>query len=70
MRTFEYVEPGPDDQPVFIRKTEEQILEEYYPYWFQQMAKKVTDRTQITREGCIEDWCVVHWATEVPEGKL
>ena len=45
---------------------EDQILASYYTYWSTKMiqAGKCDD---ISRERCIEDWCVVHWAIETDE---
>jgi hypothetical protein len=27
--------------------------------------KEIGKEAEATRENCIEDWCVIHWATEV-----
>ena len=70
MRTFEYIEPTSveDSTPVFLRKTEEEILTEYWNYWKEKMARCCSNKNAITKENCIEDWCVIHWATEVKDG--
>lgn len=64
MRTFEYVEQGWNGGPVTVRKTEQEILEMYFPYWSEQM-KRAGKEDQITREACLTDWVVVNWAHEV-----
>lgn len=53
--------PGEFDQHVQETWTEDQIIKSYYSHWFTNMvqAGKVDE---ATRERCIEDWCVVHWA--------
>lgn len=70
-KIFEYIEPKDPQQgdwePVIIRKTGNQILNEYYPYWSEQMDKKYgvgRNRTNDIND-CIEDFCTVNWANEV-----
>ena len=59
-RIYLYNEQG-HDKPVEI--TDDQIMYEYYPYWEEKMIKKFgIGHELITKENCIEDWCVVHWA--------
>jgi hypothetical protein len=55
--------PGEFDQHVQETWTEDQIIKSYYTYWSTMMiaAGKGGD---ISRERCIEDWRVVHWAVE------
>lgn len=47
-----------------ITKTEQEIIVEYYPHWGWLMAK-ARKAEHITKEGCIEDWIVIHWAKQV-----
>jgi hypothetical protein len=68
MRTFEYVEPGPDDQPVTVRRTEEWIRENYYPYWQSRMRERGFDLGGFGFEDALDDYIVCHWATEVKDG--
>jgi hypothetical protein len=42
--------------------TEEEILATYWDYWSGKM-KEIGREAEATRERCIEDWCVIHWAT-------
>lgn len=68
MRTFKYIEPkdplNEDWSAVEVRMTEEQVLDYYWDYWSNAMLKK---GLTPTKEQCIEDWTVVHWAREVYE---
>lgn len=62
MRTFKYYDP---DGEHFI--TEDQIIEQYFEYWKEQMSKVKKD-SLINRENCIQDFCVINWATELKTG--
>jgi len=68
-KIFEYVEPKDTTtwEPEIIRVTGDEILNQYYPYWSDKMDLKYgigRDRSKDI-ERCIEDFCVVNWATEV-----
>jgi hypothetical protein len=70
MKTYEFIQPsGGDDisgEPEYIRKTEEEILEEYWPWWREKMVKKHGEGHYLIQpEVCIEDWAVTHYAYEV-----
>ena len=66
-RKFTWVEPGEDGvTPVFQTISEDELLKSYYPYWQKQMLK-VGKADLITPENCIEDFMVIHWASEVPQ---
>lgn len=67
MKTYTYIEPGPDLEPIHTTMTEAQIIRTYYPYWCQQM-RKVNKAHLINYKNCIEDWICVHWAWEVKNG--
>ena len=56
-----------DDQPGNrVIKTGEQIIEEYYPYWREQMVANFgPDDERITFQNCIDDYCVVNWAWKI-----
>ena len=60
MKLFEYVV---DDGEVIV-ETEEEVLSYYYDYWCSKM-REVGEEHLISKERCLEDWCHVHWATEV-----
>jgi hypothetical protein len=62
MKTYCYHEPTPEGDS-FIIKNEQQILDEYWDYWKEKMEKKYgKDHRLITKENCIEDWSIIHWA--------
>jgi hypothetical protein len=44
--------------------TEDEIIASYWKYWSGKM-KEIGKEVDATREKCIEDWCVIHWAVEV-----
>ena len=58
--------PGEFGQHVVETWSEEQILKSYYTYW----ATKMIDAgkgNSISKEECIDDWIVVHWAVETDQ---
>ena len=59
MRNFMYMD---QDGPVYV--TDEQIIKEYFPWWSKKM-REVNREHLISEEHCIEDFCAVHWATEI-----
>ena len=63
MKLYEIAYPSEDGDVVEIL-TEDEIIAQYYTYWSTKMIQNCPNEP-ITRERCIEDWCVVHWATEV-----
>lgn len=66
MKKYLFVEPDSNMEPVEIIYTEEDILNEYWSYWKDQMEKKYgPNDPAITYENCIEDWIAVNWAIEV-----
>jgi hypothetical protein len=62
-RIWQYQEPDADGTVLTITMTEQQIIVDYYLFWCDQMQRAGQDA--FTREGCIEDWVVAHWAYEV-----
>ena len=70
-KIFEFIDPEDplrgNFNPEVVRMTGEEILNSYYPYWSDKMDEKFgvgRDKTNDIKE-CIEDFCVVNWATEV-----
>ena len=45
--------------------SEDEIINEYYPYWYDQMCKKfgkdMVDKNYCEAD-CIDDWVIVNWA--------
>ncbi len=64
MRTWRWVEPGENNEPVYQTMTDADILREYFPYWKQQM-ERVCLQDLISEQNCIDDFVVVHWAEQV-----
>lgn len=64
MRKFTFIEPDESGNPVQHEMTEKEVLDYYFEYWSGQM-KKVGKEDMISEERCIEDFCVVHWASEI-----
>lgn len=71
MRYFSYNEPhenGTDN--VVVTKSEDEIREEYYSYWYEKMCAKYGKEhvdKKYSFEDCLDNWVVVHWAWEVKE---
>jgi hypothetical protein len=63
MRLFEIAYPTEDGDITEIL-TEEEVIQQYFPYWSSKM-KEVGKEDLINKESCIEDWCIVHWASEI-----
>lgn len=40
--------------------SEQDIIDDYYVWWSTKMI--LNGNEDISRERCIEDWCIVHWA--------
>lgn len=53
-----------------ITLSEEEILLEYFPYWYDRMCKKYGKEhvdENYSKEDCLDDWKIVHWAWESNE---
>lgn len=59
MRMFKYQDPSGE-----YTITEDGIINEYYEHWKLQMIKAKQEHL-ISRDNCIEDFVVVHWAWEI-----
>jgi hypothetical protein len=64
MKLYEIAYPDELGNDVVEVLTEDEIINQYYTYWSTKMIQNCSGEA-ITRERCIEDWCVVHWATQV-----
>ena len=42
--------------------SDQDILDQYWIYWYVRMIEKNQDVDKLTSEQCIQDWCIVHWA--------
>ena len=62
IHTYLYDEQG---LPNPCEITEDEIIDQYWKYWYIEMKKKYgDDETLITRQNCIDDWVMVNWAWE------
>lgn len=71
MKYYSFNEPDDNDGNVVVTLSEDDIFNEYYPYWYVSMCKKFgkdhVDKTFSFRN-CIDDWIVTHWAWEKTNG--
>ncbi len=67
MKYWTIVFPGEFGQHVQETWTEDQILDSYYTYWCMKMVQAGCHADLISREACIDDWVVVHWACRTNE---
>lgn len=58
-----YISPGENGGVVYTTMTEQEIIDRFFPYWSEQM-ERVGKADLISKEACIEDWIVVHWAAK------
>lgn len=67
MRKFYYIDMDENGNPIEAYITEEEIIYQYFPYWYTMMCKKfgkeVVD-SEYRKEDCIKDFCIIHWAEE------
>lgn len=68
MKYYTYVILDDDNiSAMYVTKSEKEILEEYWEYWYNRMChkfgKEVVDTTYSSVE-CIEDWVISNWAWE------
>ena len=65
---YAYNDLGPNLEHVITIKTSKQIIDEYFPIWEKKMIEKWGESSSlITKENCIEDWKIIHYAWEVDE---
>jgi len=59
--------------PIYETLSETEILEQYWDYWSSRMiAKYGEDEFHRTwsKQDCIDDWCIIHWAWESNDSEL
>lgn len=66
MRYWTICYPGELGQHIQETLSEDQIIASYFEYWKDRMQSVGKDDL-ISRENCITDWCIVHWAIETDE---
>ena len=74
MRYYRYIEPrdpvNDDFSPEIITLSEQDVLDSYWNYWYTNMCNKYGKETvnrDYTKNHCLQDWCVVHWAWQVED---
>ena len=70
MRYYSFNEQDDKGNDVVQTMSEDEIREEYYPWWKERMIKKYGEEEFKKRwsfEECLEDWIAVHWAWEVKD---
>ena len=71
MKYYSFNEPDDNDDNRVVTLSEDDIFNEYYPYWYERMCKKFgkedVDAT-YSFEDCLDDWIVVNWAWEKTNG--
>ena len=64
-------DPEKDDfSPEYFTYSDEEILKEYWDYWYGRMCDKFGKDhvdANYSPQDCIDDWVIVHWATESKE---
>ncbi len=68
MRYYSFNEQDDKGNDVVQTMSEDEIREEYYPYWKERMIKKYGEeefKKTWSFEECLEDWITIHWAWEV-----
>lgn len=63
MKLYEIAYPTEGGDEIEIL-TEEEILQYYYSYWSTKMLLN-DPSADISRERCLQDWSIVHWAREI-----
>lgn len=67
MRYWSYNELEDDGSNLVVTLSEDEILNQFYPYWSSRMIAKfgqeVFERDWCKKD-CIDDWVVVNWAWE------
>ena len=61
------VYPDEHNNAIYETFSEDEIIAQYWNYWYGRMCAKFGKEhvdTNYSRRECIEDWCIVHWAWE------
>lgn len=74
MRHWQYIQPGegPDglNNPEIIVMSDQEIVDIYWEWWYDKMCQKYGQKRvdeNYCKLDCIDDYVVVHWATEVKD---
>ena len=66
MKWWRWLEPGPDEEPMELEASEDEIIKNYFPHWCDQM-RAVGKGDLINHAACIEDFVVVNWAWDATD---
>lgn len=68
MRKFVFYYPDEAGEDVTEIVTEKHILDVYWNEWKSKMIRKFGEDSEwITKENCIDDYVIIHWAEEIFE---
>lgn len=59
--------PDEDNNDVVETLSEKEILDQFWDHWYNKMCHKFGKEhvdANYTKQDCIDDWVVVHWAWE------
>jgi hypothetical protein len=57
--------PNEKDETVYETLSEEDILKQYWDYWYGKMCEKFGKEhvdANYSKQDCIDDWTILHWA--------
>lgn len=70
MRHWSICYPDENDNTVIETLSESEIISQYWDYWYSSMCKKFGKETvdaNYSTLDCINDWVVVHLASEIKQ---
>jgi hypothetical protein len=57
--------PDENDNDVVETLSEDEIIKQYWPHWYNKMCEKFGKEhvnTHYCEQDCIDDWVICHWA--------
>lgn len=57
--------PDENDNDVVETLSEDEIIKQYWDYWYGKMCEKYSKEhvdENYTKQNCIDDWTILHWA--------
>jgi hypothetical protein len=57
--------PNEKDETVYETLSEDDILNQYWNYWYGKMCEKFGKEhvdANYSKQDCIDDWTILHWA--------
>ena len=67
MKYWSFSYPDLNDTDIVETFSEDEIIDQYYPWWSDKMRKKYGEEyfeKTYCEKDCIDDWVVVNWAWE------